>query len=96
MITSLPSGEIEFKVFIPHAESVEVLGTFTDWMARPYQLQRSHEGWWTGRIRISPGDHDFQYRIDGVSIMADYAAHGVKLNPYGQWISRLAVQNLAA
>jgi 1,4-alpha-glucan branching enzyme len=91
VVTTLPTGELEFKVFAPHAATVEVLGSFTGWFARPVALVRSPEGWWIGRVGVKPGDHDFQYRIDGEALMADYAAHGVRLNPFGQWVSRLAV-----
>lgn len=91
MVSTLPSGELEFKVFVPSAESVEVLGTFTGWTTHPLSLHRDEAGWWTGRLAVAPGDHDFQYRIDGCGMMADYAAHGVRLNAQGQWISRLAV-----
>lgn len=95
MVTALPTGELEFKVFAPTAASVEVLGSFTGWLAHPVPLARDHEGWWIGRAAVTPGDHDFQYRIDGDSWMADYAAHGVKMNHLGQWVSRLAVPRAA-
>lgn len=96
LVSTLPTGELEFKVFIPHADSVEVLGTFTGWLSSPVHLTPADGGWWTGKIAVQPGDHDFQYRIDGATMMADYAAHGVKLNPHGQWVSRLAVAQRAA
>lgn len=95
MVTALPTGELEFKVFAPDAARVEVLGTFTGWFASPVALQRQEEGWWSGRADVSPGDHDFQYRIDGDRWLTDYAAHGVRLSPEGQWISRLAVRKVA-
>lgn len=91
MVTTLPTGELEFKVFAPFAASVEVLGTFTGWFESPVRLADQGGGWWVGRVAVTPGDHDFQYRIDGESMMADYAAHGVALNRFGQWVSRLAV-----
>lgn len=95
MVTTLPTGELEFKVFAPNAASVEVIGTFTGWFASPVGMARSSDGWWTARAAVSPGDHDFQYRIDGDSWMTDYAAHGVRMNHEGQWISRLAVPKAA-
>lgn len=96
MVTVLPSGQLEFKMFAPQAASVEVVGSFTGWTARPVALDRTGEGWWVVRVAVAPGDHDFQYRIDGQAMMADYAAHGVKLNRWGQWVSRLAVPRPAA
>lgn len=96
MVTALSNGELEFRVFVPAASSVEVLGSFTGWVAQPMSLAPAGEGWWSGRAKVQPGDHDFQYRIDGEACMADFAAHGVKMNARGQWISRLAVPKSAA
>ncbi|MBL8745137.1 MAG: glycogen-binding domain-containing protein [Phycisphaerae bacterium] len=95
MVTPLPSGELEFKVFAPNAASVEVLGSFTGWSERPVAMRNEGGGWWTARAAVTPGDHDFQYRIDGNSWMTDYAAHGVRLNQLGEWVSRLAVPKAA-
>jgi len=95
VVTALSTGEIEFKVFAPAAASVEVLGSFTGWSTQPVRLADTGEGWWTGRAVVSPGDHDFQYRINGETWMADFAAYGVRLNQFGQWESRLAVPKAA-
>lgn len=95
MVTTLSTGELEFRVFVPAASSVEVLGSFTGWFAKPVPLAPEGEGWWTARTRVAAGDHDFQYRIDGEACMADFAAHGVKMNVRGQWVSRLAVPKAA-
>lgn len=95
MVTMLPTGELEFKVFAPAADSIEVLGSFTGWTARPIVLARDDQGWWRGVARLAPGDYDFQYRVDHERWMADFAAHGVKLNHFGQWVSRLAVHKAA-
>ncbi len=95
MVTALPTGELEFKVFAPDAARVEVLGTFTGWSASPVALRKQEGGWWSVQTDVSPGDHDFQYRIDGQTWLTDYAAHGVRLNREGHWISRLAVPQAA-
>lgn len=91
MVHTLPSGELEFKVFAPEATAVEVVGSFTGWGATPLMLDRDETGWWTTTAQLQPGDHEFLYRIDGWRDQADYAAHGVRLNPWGQWVSRLTV-----
>lgn len=96
MVTRLQSGELEFKIFVPAATTVEVLGSFTGWHDRPVPLQCDGSGWWVGRAAVPPGDHHFQYRIDGEAWMADFAAHGVHMNRDGRWISRLAVPRSAA
>ena len=91
MVQSLPTGELEFKIFAPEACRVEVVGSFTAWLRFPIELERQPDGHWTARATLSPGDHEFLYRIDGWREQADYAAHGVQLTRSGQWVSRLAV-----
>ena len=96
MVTTFPDGRCEFKLFAPHARLVEVLGTFTGWHDRPAQMNGAGDGWWTISLHVPPGDHDFQYRIDGWAWQADYAAHGVRMDSQGSWISRLAVPRQGA
>lgn len=91
MVTVLGTGETEFRVFSPQAQRVEVCGSFTGWEDRPVEMERSGDGWWSVRVPIEGGDHEFQYRIDGRQWLADYAAHGVKRSGLGCWVSTLFV-----
>lgn len=96
MVTILPDGSARFRVFLPHAARVELLGDFTDWRDHRLAMTREHPGWWELSLRVAPGEHHFCYLVDGQIWLADYAAHGVKLNGYGGWISRLCVTATAA
>ena len=80
-----------FRVYLPEATSVELVGTFTDWRARPVQMDREHTGWWTATVNLVPGDHDFNYLVNASHWMADYAASGVKRNGFGGWVSQVHV-----
>ncbi len=91
MVTLLPDGNCRFRVYLPHAAKVELLGTFTDWREGRIAMTRVHPGWWEALIPVGQGDHQFCYLVDGSIWLADYAAHGVKLNGYGGWTSRLCV-----
>lgn len=91
MITALADGTVEFRVFLPHASSVELVGDFTEWRGRPVKMSREHPGWWSVRVKLHNGDHQFCYLVDGNIWLADYAAHGVHMNQYGGWVSRIAV-----
>lgn len=91
MVHTHEDGSIEFRVYLPHAGRVEVVATFTDWRERPVAMTRSGPGWWHATIAVPEGDHTFSYLVDGTLYLADYAAHGVTLNPYGGWVSRLTV-----
>lgn len=84
-------GEALFRVFLPEAGSVELIGDFTDWARRRIALRREHPGWWEGRVQLDPGAHQFCYLVDGSLRLADYAAHGVHMDRHGQWLSDLSV-----
>jgi 1,4-alpha-glucan branching enzyme len=91
MINTEPDGTILFRVFLPHASRVELLGDFTGWKQTPVQMIRENPGWWSARVAVPAGDHNFAYLVDGAIWLADYAAHGVKLNGFGGWTSRISV-----
>lgn len=92
MISTLADGSIRFRVYLPHAASVQLLGSFTDWRDSPIAMTRENPGWWEATVPIASGEHQFCYLVDGAVWLADYAAHGVRLNSYGGWTSRLAVE----
>lgn len=91
MITSQPDGTVRFRVYLPHASTVELVGDFTNWREAKIPMTREHPSWWEATVPVSAGEHHFCYLVDGSIWLADYAAHGVKLNGYGGWISRLCV-----
>jgi len=93
MVTTHADGTCRFRVYLPHAAKVELLGTFTDWREGRLAMTRQHPGWWELTCPVPAGEHQFCYLVDGSIWLADYAAHGVKLNGYGGWTSRL---NIAA
>ncbi len=93
MVTTHADGSMSFRIYLPHAGKVEILGDFTDWRAGKLAMTRQGPGWWTIRLEIPAGDHQFCYLVDGSIWLADYAAHGVKLNSYGGWVSRLVVES---
>jgi 1,4-alpha-glucan branching enzyme len=90
MVTS-EAGRQVFRVFLPGARSVQVVGTFTGWRRSPIDMQRDADGWWSATLSLSPGDHDFSYLVDGCAWIADYAASGVKRNGFGGFVSQLHV-----
>jgi 1,4-alpha-glucan branching enzyme len=82
-------------MYMPHAGSVELLGTFCDWKAErgggAVELERGEDGWWTARMSLPEGDHEFCYLVDGRTWMPDYAAGGVRRSSSGRWVSLLSV-----
>ena len=93
MICTTTDGRVQFMAFLPHASGVELLGDFTDWRSSPVVMRREGAGWWVAEVEVPAGEHHFCYLVDGSIWLADYAAHGVKLNGYGGWVSRLSVDS---
>lgn len=91
MITQMPNGSFEFRLFARDAARAEILGSFTGWRDRPIPMRRQQDGWFVVRCEIEQGDYEFQYLIDGSIWQADYGASGVRLNEFGLWVSQLTV-----
>jgi len=95
MITS-EQNTITFRMFLPHAARVELLGDFTSWREHRVPMNREVGGWWTVTTEVPAGEHLFCYLVDGSIWLADYAAHGVRLSEYGGWVSQLRIVHAVA
>ena len=93
-MVDLAADELTFSIYLPHAERVEVVGSFTGWEERPVAMRRGRgedSGWWSAKLHVPDGDHEFSYLVDNQYWMPDYAATGVHRNQYGRWTSDLSV-----
>ncbi len=59
----LPSDRLVVRVHCRDVSSAEIAGDFTDW--KPVPLLRLHAGWWYETLRVPPGVHRVQLRLDG-------------------------------
>lgn len=91
MISRMPDGRVRFRVLARGASRVQLMGTFTGWERAVIDLASGGDGWFHADVRVAPGDHEFQYLVDGTNWMADFAAFGVRMNEYGLWVSQLHV-----
>lgn len=100
MVSNELDGSLTFRVYLPHAQSVELLADFTEWKKGRLTLHRDplprNVGWWTVNCKVVDGDHAFAYLVDDQWWLPDYAAHGVRRNDLGQWTSLLFVKPLPA
>jgi 1,4-alpha-glucan branching enzyme len=92
MVSFESNGHVTFRVFMPRAGAVAVAGNFTDWRAGALSMTREDTGWWTLRVPVRTGDHEFAYLIDGERWLADFAAHGLRRDQFGSWVSLLMVE----
>ncbi|MBN8645617.1 MAG: hypothetical protein J0L61_10320 [Planctomycetes bacterium] len=91
MVTISDADKVSFRVYMPDARDVCVVGTFTGWRDGAVPMTRGEGGWWTCEIDLGSGEHEFQYLVDGAHWLADYAAGGLRLNRYGTWVSQLHI-----
>lgn len=91
MVTQTAASGIRFRVYMADAQSVELVGTFTNWRDGAIPMTRADQGWWEAELNLDAGDHEFQYLVDGEHWLADYSAGGLRLNRYGTWVSQLSI-----
>lgn len=92
MVTIDEGGVGRFRVFLPGARQVQLVGDFTGWQHRPVAMRHGVDGWWSADVALPEGDRSFQYLIDGSVWVPDYAAQGLERNQFGTWVSLLHVQ----
>lgn len=92
MVVQRTTETCEFRLYLPHASVVEVVGDFTCWQESAVSMHRAQDGWWSAIVRVPTGEHRFSYLVDGRYWMPDYAANGIEHNANGQWVSRLDVE----
>jgi len=61
----LPRGTIEFCLFAPRNETVELIGSWNDW--KPCPCKRSEDGWWRCRSDVPDGKHFYKFRVKSLS-----------------------------
>jgi 1,4-alpha-glucan branching enzyme len=74
--------DAEFFFLRPQAQTVEVIGDFSNWRRGELKLARSKEGIWRRSLRLPPADFKFRYVADGRCFI-DFAAFSVALGPFG-------------
>jgi 1,4-alpha-glucan branching enzyme len=65
-----PSTEprIEFDLFAPYNEVVELIGDFSDW--KPLPMVKGNDGWWRTSLPLPDGDHLYKFRVKSLSYFA--------------------------
>lgn len=54
-----------FAIFAPEAQTVELVGNFTDWEQNPISLKKSKDGTWKTTIALGPGTYEYRFKVDG-------------------------------
>jgi 1,4-alpha-glucan branching enzyme len=62
-VIAVGAGKYTVRVHAPDARRVEIMGDFTNWTVE--DATPVTNGWWTVVMRITPGVHQFNVRLDG-------------------------------
>ncbi|HVZ72772.1 MAG TPA: alpha-amylase family glycosyl hydrolase [Polyangia bacterium] len=59
---------IEFALFAPYNETVELVGDFSSW--KPLPMTKGADGWWRTELPLPDGDHQYKFRVKSLSYFA--------------------------
>jgi 1,4-alpha-glucan branching enzyme len=85
---------VQFVVDVPSAETVHVVGDFTEWEPSIALADPDGDGVWSGRVALEPGVHEYMFVIDGADWMTDPNASSYHDDGFGQQNAVLAVSEL--
>jgi hypothetical protein len=101
LFVGLPGGDpvdsriyVQFVVEAPTAESVHVVGDFTEWQPTIALEDADGDGTWSGRVALRPGVHEYMFVIDGSDWVTDPNAAGYQDDGFGQRNAVVAVSGL--
>ena len=55
--------EVEFSVYSPDSNVVELAGSFNDWT--PAKMKRGSDGIWTVKVTLASGSYQYKFVFDG-------------------------------
>jgi hypothetical protein len=85
---------VQFVVDAPAAETVHLVGDFTEWQPTVELEDADGDGVWSGRVPLRPGVHEYMFVIDGADWITDPNAAGYQDDGFGQRNAIVAVSTL--
>lgn len=86
---------VQFVVEAEGAESVHVAGDFSEWQPTIELADPDGDGFWSGRVPLEPGVHEYMFVIDGSEWVTDPNAAGSRDDGFGRRNSLLAVSEFS-
>lgn len=80
---------VEFRLSMPQARTVAVVGTFNNWDTKQTPMQKDGAGW-KATIPLAPGRYEYRFVADG-QWLSDPNAKGSVGNDFGSTNSVLVV-----
>ena len=76
---------VHFEIHAPDAQSVELVGTFTDWQVGQLQLAGPDaSGHWTAEVDLPAGRYEYGFLVDGQQWVADPRAEIRRQDGFGR------------
>jgi len=72
-----------FAIFVPEAQTVELVGNFSDWETNPISLKKGKDGTWKATVTLEPGTYEYRFKVDG-QWRNDPDCPRRTTNPYGE------------
>jgi hypothetical protein len=85
---------VQFIVDAPAAETVHLVGDFTEWQPTIELEDPDGDGVWAGRVPLLPGVHEYMFVIDGADWVTDPNAAGYQDDGFGERNAIVAVSTL--
>jgi 1,4-alpha-glucan branching enzyme len=85
---------VQFVVDAPAAETVHLVGDFTEWQPTVDLEDADGDGVWSGRVPLLPGVHEYMFVIDGADWVTDPNATSYQDDGFGQQNAIVAVSTL--
>ena len=88
---------VHFEVYAPSAKTVELVGTFSEWMPGKIKFKGPDAvGYWGGSIKIYPGRYEYLFLVDGKNLVIDGRAVATCPDGFGSENSLLFVRDEGA
>ena len=84
--TPLPTDRltVQFELYAPAAESVELVGNFTHWQPGRIRLEGPDKtGHWSARVNLPEGRHEYLFLVDGEQWVTDPLAETFRSDGFG-------------
>jgi 5'-AMP-activated protein kinase regulatory beta subunit len=56
---------VEFRIDMPRAKSVSLVGDFNRWDPKVHPMQRDKDGKWRRAVMVPPGRYEYRFYVDG-------------------------------
>ena len=91
---SSSTKNVRFKIGRPNTKSLVLVGSFTQWEARPIPLMESEPGIWEVEVKLPNERHEYLYVADDGVWLEDPEAAASVANPFGGCNSVIDVTQL--